>query len=94
MAKILLVEDDALVRSNMTRLLASSGHGVRGVGSAGAALAEAPVFAPDLVVLDVGLPDFDGIECARRVRALKYGGPLIFLTAYDSDEIVNDAIEL
>jgi AmiR/NasT family two-component response regulator len=92
MAKILFVEDDALVRTNMTRLLTHGGHDVRGVGSARAAVAEAQTFAPELVVLDVGLPDFDGVECARRLRAQKYDGPLIFLTAYDNDDTVRDAI--
>lgn len=69
MAKILLVDDDDAFRSAATRLIESLGHEVRaarGAREAYAALAAGPV---DLVLLDVYMPDEDGLEIIRRLSA-------------------------
>jgi response regulator NasT len=65
---------------------------VHATATAIAAVAGFPGFEVDLVLLDVGLPAIDGVECARRLRGLKYDGPIIFLTADDSEETVRAAI--
>lgn len=93
MPRILIVEDDALVRHNIVQLLIGAGHDVVAAASAQAGIEQCAKAAFDLVVLDVGLPDFDGIECARRLRASKYQGPIIFLTAYEGASFVARAIE-
>jgi AmiR/NasT family two-component response regulator len=93
MARILLVEDDPLVRHGFVTQLTAGGHSVVAVATGQAAITAATATAPDLAVLDVGLPDIDGIQCARRLRELKLWMPIIFLTAYDGAEFVARAIE-
>ncbi|MGZ5786126.1 MAG: ANTAR domain-containing response regulator [Ramlibacter sp.] len=93
MARILVVEDDALVRHAFVTLLKSEGHAVVPAATGHAALAAAASELPDLALMDVGLPDIDGIECAGRLRQMKLQAPIIFLTAYGGDEFVVRAIE-
>jgi two-component system, OmpR family, KDP operon response regulator KdpE len=93
MARILVVEDDALVRHSFVTLLKSDGHLVAAAASGHAALAAAASEPPDVAVLDVGLPDIDGIECASRLRQARLQAPIIFLTAYGGAEFVARAIE-
>ena len=92
MARILFVEDDPLIRHSISRLLSMAGHEVHPKGTAAAAVDELGAFEFELVLLDVGLPDLDGVQCARRMRERKYGGPIIFLTADESEETVRAAI--
>ena len=94
MARILLVEDDPLVRLGLSRLLVAGGHDVRMAARGEGGVAEAALFRPELVLLDVRLPDFDGIECARRLRAARFAGPIVFLTADGSADTVSAAIGL
>ena len=62
MATVLLVEDDHVVRGAMLRSLADRGHAVHAVGTALDALRRVAAETPDLVVLDLGLPDLDGAD--------------------------------
>jgi DNA-binding response OmpR family regulator len=93
MARILIVEDDALIRHAFLTLLRSEGHRVVAAPTAHAAVQAATAEMPELVLLDVGLPDADGIECARTLRQLGVQSPIIFLTAYGSADFVARAIE-
>lgn len=93
MAKILIVEDDALIRHGFLTLLRSEGHAVVAAATARAAIEAATVNMPELVLMDVGLPNADGIECARMLRQLKLQAPIIFLTAYSGSDFVARAIE-
>ena len=82
--RVLVVEDDTRMASLVKRALAEEGHAVdvAGVGADGLWLAtENPYGA---IVLDVMLPDFDGFELCRRIRAKGQWVPVIMLTARDS----------
>ena len=68
MATVLLVEDDHVVRGAMLRSLADRGHAVHAVGTALEALRRVAAETPDLVVLDLGLPDLDGSDALRMLR--------------------------
>jgi DNA-binding response OmpR family regulator len=81
MARILLVEDDATVRELVTLALEAEHHDVRGVATGRAALAAWADDAPDLVLLDVMLPEVDGVEVCRRIRARDEDTPIVMLTA-------------
>ncbi|MGV9778650.1 response regulator, partial [Streptosporangium sp. NPDC003464] len=70
MAQVLLVEDDAQVRSALTRALTERGHAVTSVAAGMPGLTLAVGDRPDLVVLDLGLPDLDGCEVLRMLRAV------------------------
>ncbi|MCP5286567.1 MAG: response regulator [Burkholderiaceae bacterium] len=91
MARILIVEDDPLIRVGMARLLTKAGHDVRTVADGEAALREAAVLVPDLVLLDVGLPGLDGVSCAERLRQQRFRGSVVFLTADDHEDTVRRA---
>src|SRR6476620_2968949 len=82
--RVLVVDDDALVRRMLTRSLAAEGFEVEHVGDGGAALAAAESSAPDLVVLDVTMPGLDGLAVCRRLRANGLRGSIIMLTARDA----------
>jgi two-component system, OmpR family, response regulator MprA len=82
--RVLVVDDDALVRRMLTRSLVAEGFEVEHVADGGAALAAAEASAPDLVVLDVTMPGFDGLAVCRRLRANGLRGSIIMLTARDA----------
>ncbi len=67
--KILLVDDNEAFVNGLAELLAADGHAVRVCYSGAESLSVAPGFVPELVFLDMGLPDIDGCEVARRLRA-------------------------
>lgn len=79
-AHVLLVEDDARLRALVREALASAGHRVTAVETGGEALAAVLGGDVDLLVLDLNLPDVDGIEVARRVHA-DGEVPILMLTA-------------
>lgn len=82
---ILIVDDDPRLRDLVRLTLERAGHAVLTAGDGRAALVHAAREAPELIVLDVGLPEMDGFEVCRRLRASS-DVPILFLTARD-DEI-------
>ena len=88
MARLLLIEDDATIRTPLMRALKERGHAVASVGTAMDGVQAALTDRPDLVVLDLGLPDLDGREVLRMLRAVSRV-PVIVATARDDEtEIV------
>jgi two-component system, OmpR family, KDP operon response regulator KdpE len=88
MAQVLLVEDDPTIRTALSRSLAERGHAITSARSALDGLRLAVEGQPDLVVLDLGLPDLDGREMLRMLRAVT-AVPVIVATARDQEaEIV------
>ncbi len=84
---VLLIEDSADVRDALVELLELSGHRVEAVATGAEGLASAERSAPEVIVIDVGLPDIDGHEVARRLRARHGGGPfLIAVTGHVRDD--------
>lgn len=67
-ARILVVDDERDAIWPMRVLLESRGYETRGAATGMSALEIAPVFRPDVVLLDIGLPEMDGFETARRMR--------------------------
>ena len=78
--RVLVVEDDEAIADVLRRTLRQEGHEVRSSGDGIEALEVAEEFAPDLVVLDLGLPGLDGVEVCRRLRAAS-DVPILILTA-------------
>ncbi|MGH2923676.1 MAG: response regulator transcription factor [Solirubrobacterales bacterium] len=79
-ARILVVEDDDAIADVLRRSLRAEGHEVRSAADGVEALRASEEFAPDLVLLDLGLPRLDGIEVLRRLRA-ESDVPILILTA-------------
>jgi signal transduction histidine kinase/ActR/RegA family two-component response regulator len=86
--RVLVVEDGEDAREMMHAMLTLHGHEVRTAANGAAGLAEAERFRPDVVLLDIGLPDIDGYEVARRLRARDNAGGarLVALTGYGQSE--------
>jgi len=84
MALILLVEDDRIITAALSRALTDAGHAVRPVGRAGDALRIVTEERPDLVILDLGLPDIDGTDALRMMRSVS-DVPVIVATARRSE---------
>jgi two-component system OmpR family response regulator len=87
---ILLIEDDEVLADGLTHTLSSSGYCVTGAATGAYAehLLKAQGF--DLIILDLGLPDMDGLQLLRRLRSQKLSLPILVLTARDD---MNDRIE-
>src|ERR1051325_4322863 len=81
--KILVVEDDRAVRDALERALKLEGHDVLPVAGGEDALARLDT-SPDLVVLDLGLPDIDGLQVCKLIRNRGDRTPILILTARDA----------
>jgi two-component system response regulator MprA len=79
--RLLVVDDDRALRDVLRRALTLAGYDVRLAESGASALAEVAGTAPDAVVLDVGLPDIDGLEVCRLLRREGNRIPVLMLTA-------------
>jgi two-component system OmpR family response regulator len=84
--RVLVVDDEPSIVDAVATALRYEGFEVREAVTGRAALAAAQEDPPDLVVLDVMLPDLDGLEVTRRLRADGIRVPILFLTARDSVE--------
>lgn len=93
MKSILLVEDDPLVSECIARILEGAGYQVVMARTLADARLRAKCEVFDLMLLDIGLPDGRGIELARALVKERYPAPFIFLTAYEDDAIVREAID-
>ncbi len=85
MTTVAVVEDDGYIRDAVTRGLTERGHVVLGASSGLDALGEIVDQRPDVVVLDLGLPDIDGLELLRMLRAVS-AVPVIVATARDDEQ--------
>ncbi len=79
--KILVVDDDADLRSVVRRALVADGHVVEVADSVGAARASLAANVPHLAVLDIGLPDGSGLALCAALRADGFAFPIVLLTA-------------
>jgi len=84
--KVLVVDDEPNIAALLSATLRMVGFDVVTAADGTGALRSAGEFEPDLVVLDVMLPDLDGFEVARRLRAAGRAVPVLFLTARDAVE--------
>jgi two-component system OmpR family response regulator len=82
--RLLIVDDEANIRALLSAALRLAGFDVRVAAGGREALAAASEFEPDLIVLDVMLPDLDGFAVAQRLRAIDQSVPVLFLTARDA----------
>jgi two-component system OmpR family response regulator len=84
--RVLVVDDEATLAELVTMALRYEGWDVRSAGTGVAAVRTARQFRPDVVVLDVMLPDLSGLDVLRRMRAHTPSLPVLFLTAKDAVE--------
>ena len=92
MATILLIEDDGGIRSAITRALTDLGHAVTTSNRGMPGLESAVDNQPDVVLLDLGLPDIDGLQVLAMLRAVS-DVPVIVITARDDDADMVTALD-
>lgn len=81
--QVLLVEDDRLIREGVVTALRRHGFTASAVPDAKQALLQLKAEPPDILVLDLGLPDMDGIEFLKKIRRDTFALPVLILTARD-----------
>ena len=89
-AYVAIVDDDAAIRSALGRALRMENYDVELFEDGSSALRAVQLRAPDAIVLDLQLPDIDGLEVCRRIRSAGDATPILMLTARDA---VNDRVE-
>jgi two-component system response regulator MprA len=82
--RVLVVDDDPSLRRMLERTLTAEGFEVTVVGDGGAALLATERKAPDVIVLDLGMPVLDGLAVTRRLRNKGLPTPILMLTARDA----------
>ena len=95
MARILVVEDNEMNMDVLTRFLRRDGHTVLAAGDGRQAIMAARGELPDIILMDLSLPEMDGWEATRRIRnnPLTKHIPIIALTAHSSSADVKRAVE-
>jgi DNA-binding NarL/FixJ family response regulator len=93
--RILIVDDHEIVRRGVRALLESDpGFSICGeAGNGREAVTKATELRPDLVLLDVGLPELNGLEVTRQLRALLPSVRILVLTVFEADRMVEDLLE-
>ena len=89
-AYVAIVDDDAAIRTALGRALRMENYDVELFEDGASALRAIQLRAPDAIVLDLQLPDIDGLEVCRRIRRAGDATPILMLTARDA---VNDRVE-
>ena len=91
--RVLIADDQALVRTGFRMILTANGIEVVGEASDGLeAIAAAATLKPDVVLMDIRMPNLDGLEAARRILAADPGIRILMLTTFDLDKYVYDAL--
>ena len=89
--RVLVIDDDAAFRELSSELVRGAGMRVAGAaGTFAAGAAAAKELRPDAALVDVGLPDGDGLELARSIAALPWS-PRVVITSSDADAVTDDA---
>src|SRR5436190_6525776 len=92
-SRILLVDDEVAIQRAVAPLLRGRGYDVQVAGTGALALDAVEGWRPDLVLLDLGLPDLDGIEICRRIRS-RSRVPIVVLSARGSEPDKVHALDL
>ena len=93
MAKILIIEDDRSILNFMRVLLGAQGYDVLEAKEAKAGITLALSYDPEVILLDLGLPDLDGIEVIRQIRPLIHGS-IVVVSAREQERDKIDALDL
>jgi response regulator NasT len=88
--RILIADDESIIRLGLRKMLQQAGHEVISASDGRTAVRQARDLAPELAILDVKMPGYDGLEAARRIVSQR-PIPVILLTAYAQQDLVQQA---
>jgi two-component system KDP operon response regulator KdpE len=91
-ATILVIDDEVQMRRLLRRILEEQGHKVLAVDTGVEGLAHAGTDRPDVIVLDLGLPDMDGVEVLKELRS-RSSVPILILSVRDAEETIVKALD-
>ena len=95
MAAVLIVDDTLFMRASIHQMLEANGHSVAGEASNGVeAIERYAVVKPDVILMDITMPDMDGIEALRRIKEIDPNAKVIMCTAMGQQAMVARAVEL
>ena len=92
-AKLLVVDDDSLIRRSLAEMLRGEGYAVSEASTGAEALRVFAQVAPDLVITDFNMPEVDGLQLLRELRARKPERPVILVTGYGTVEQAVEAMK-
>ncbi len=93
--RILVADDHDLIRRGVkTLLLSHAGWEVCGEAQTGReAVAKSNALKPDVVILDIGMPDLNGLEAARKIRKASANTEILILSMHQSDQLVREIVD-
>lgn len=91
MKKILICEDEADAIAYLNNKLGREGYEIHTAVDGKEAIEKAKEIKPDLILLDIRMPKLDGLEVAKQIRKSDTHAKIIFLTAFESPELVKEA---
>jgi two-component system response regulator AtoC len=94
MANILIIDDESNLMRSLAFALEEEGHVVRGAETAGAGLAAAAEFAPDLVLLDLKLPDMSGLDALEALKSRQPDAQVLMISAHGDTRAAVKAVKL
>ena len=86
--KILVVDDEKDFLFTMEYWLKSNGYEVKAVTNGKQALEELKIFKPNVILLDINMPEMDGVETLKQIRKMDKDVPVVIITAYIGEERV------
>ena len=93
MAKILVVDDAEFLRVRITKMLSADGHEVVQADNGVNAIATYKAEKPDVVLMDITMPEMDGLTALKEIRKVDPGAKVIMLTALGQESVVLEAIK-
>lgn len=94
MARVLVVDDAAFMRMTIKRALETNGHSMVGEAASGSeAIEKYMVLKPDVVILDITMPEMNGIEALKRIKAYHAKARIIICSALGNQQMLAQAIE-
>ncbi len=93
MAKVLIVDDAAFMRQLLKKILVQEGYECAEAGTGREAIAAYPDVRPDVVTMDITMPDMDGIETLRELKARHPEAKVVMCSAMGQESLVLDAIK-
>ena len=92
--KILVVDDEGAIRETLVTYLETEGYDLRTADSGVTALKVIEEFKPQVVLLDIRMPDMDGLQCLRSIMKLTPGIAVVVMSGFASEQIARKTLEI